>query len=62
MAYWCCSLIYLVLNDLVIEVTLFCYSVQFTDINSCTVSAVHAPPNTYHVIFPEISLALHCTD
>jgi len=32
------------------------------NINSCTVTAVHAPPNTYHVIFPQIGHALHCTD
>jgi hypothetical protein len=32
------------------------------DINSCTITAVHAPPNTYHIIFPEISIALHCMD
>jgi len=34
----------------------FAKSVQLTDINSCTVTAVPAPPNTYHVIFPEIGL------
>jgi hypothetical protein len=33
-------------------------SVQFTDIRSCTVTAVHLSPNTYHAI----SLALQCTD
>jgi len=37
-------------------------NVQFTDINSCTVRAVQTPPNTYHVIFPEIRLALHRTN
>jgi hypothetical protein len=33
-------------------------SVQFTNINSCTVTAIHPSPNTY----PEISPALHSTD
>ena len=31
--------------------TLF-YSVQCTDINSCTLTSVHAQPNNYHIIFP----------
>jgi hypothetical protein len=49
----------LVLNYLIIEVTLFCLGCS---IYQCTVTAVHAPPKTYHVILPEINLALRCTD
>jgi len=35
---------------------------NFSIVNSCTVTAVHPSPNTYHVILPQRSLALHCTD
>ena len=51
--------IYLVFNHLSDN---FSQSVKFTDINSCTVTAVHPSSNTYHVVFPEISLALYCRD
>jgi hypothetical protein len=62
---WCIGTvhqIYLVTNYLIIEVTLFClecsiYRYKFIYSNSCT-----SPLNTYHVIFPEKSLALHCMD
>ena len=43
-------------------VTLFSQSVKLTDVNSRTVRAVHPSPNTYHAIFPEITLALSSTD
>jgi hypothetical protein len=39
----------------------FVQTVQFTDINPCIFTAVHAAPNTYHAIFPEKRLALRWT-
>ena len=44
------------------ELYYFLRVLNFLIVNSCTVTAVHAPHNTYHVMFSEIRLALHCTD